>query len=75
MNRLSTTRNLIRGDSNPLCAADRNLIMAAYVRGDKLTDISRAVGRSLGTVQTVVRALRIAGLVQYRYAGCADARP
>lgn len=55
--------------------SDRERILALYRSGVSFPDIAAQVERHQGTVESVVYAARTAGLVGYRYAGCADARP
>lgn len=71
MNRGGTPANLIPGDSNPLRGPELDLVTSLYVRGYRLDMIAAEVDRPLGTIKTALTRLRAAGVIQYRYAGCA----
>lgn len=47
-------------------------IQECFERGDKYREIQAATGLPMGTVKTVIRRLRLEGLVDYRYDMWAD---
>ncbi len=54
-------------DSNPLSQPEIDRIVSLYTKGMKYREIEAEIGRSIGTVKTALRRLRLAGVIVRRY--------
>lgn len=64
-----------RKERRPVSDSERERILSLYRSGVSFPDIAVAVDRNQGTVESVIHKARRTGLIGYRYAGCANARP
>lgn len=67
MPRLGTVANLIPGDSNPLSADERAVVIRLAQAGARYVDIAAATSRPVGTIKTTMYRLRAEGVVARRY--------